>query len=69
MRGPGLEVLDKCPKVKVIINDDLTWTTEDDKHLNRAKDGCKEYFGPMSCLYEFIKIQDRTYHAKCKQVN
>lgn len=41
------------------------WTRRDQAALDRAADGCEEYYPDSPCLKRFIRMRPGTYRAVC----
>lgn len=60
----GAPIQNHCP-VTTIINHTKSWTKDDQRVLNRAKDRCGVVYPGSPCLKRFDKLAENRYTALC----
>lgn len=56
--------LKRCPPT-IINNQTKSWTSNDQRALNRAKNGCRLRYADAPCLKRFDKLASLRYNALC----
>ena len=60
-----LTVALSCPIPAKINKTKESWTKNDEKCYNSAKDRCKVHYPTNPCLTRFFKIGYQAYYAEC----